>query len=189
MGTALARLCPPYASLLLVRRDHSLAIGAGLFLSGGSGGAKAREERAREFVEDGRKHLAGNRPSDALIAFGRALAEGLLMSGAYADALTVTEALSGRANTAAGMGRDACRQALDQLGESMAMRESVALIGDVDEENWAAMKAVIDTIGVSSVEALKSVITVEKDDLTTGRAENVIFALPKELRSGAAPGR
>jgi HEAT repeat protein len=56
----------------------------------------------------------------------------------------------------------------------MAMRESVALIGEVDEDNWHAMKAVIDAIGVSSVEALKSVVAVERDDLTTARAESVI---------------
>ena len=103
-----------------------------------------------------------------------ALAEDLLMSGAYDDTLTVTRALRTRASTPKGLGRDACRQALDLLGESLAMRESVALIGDVDEENWAAMKAVIDSIGVSSVEALKSVVAVETDDLTTGRAESVI---------------
>ena len=91
-----------------------------------------------------------------------ALAEDLLMSGAYDDALTVTRALRTRASTPKAIGRDACRQALDQLGESLAMRETVALIGDVDEDGWAAMKAVIDSIGVASVEALKSVVAVEK---------------------------
>ncbi|MCU1386136.1 MAG: hypothetical protein JWL71_4833 [Acidobacteria bacterium] len=103
-----------------------------------------------------------------------ALAEDLLMSGAYDDALTVTTALRTRAKAPTAIGKDACRQALDQLGESMAMRESVALIGDVDEENWNAMKAVIASIGVSSVEALKSVVIVEEDTVTTARAESVI---------------
>src|SRR5476649_2218284 len=86
-----------------------------------------------------------------------ALAEDLLMSGAYDDALTVARALQTRVSTPKAIGRDACRQSLDQLGESLAMRESVALIGDVDETSWTAMKLVIATIGVSSVEALKSV--------------------------------
>ena len=63
-----------------------------------------------------------------------ALAEDLLMSGAYDDALTVTRALQTRAATPQAIGRDACRQALDQLGESLAMRETAALIGDVDED-------------------------------------------------------
>ena len=112
--------------------------------------------------------------ADELATDLSALAEDLLMSGAYDDTLTVTRALRTRARTPKGIGRDASRQALDLLGESLAMRESVALIGEVDEDNWTAMKAVIGTIGVSSVEALKSVIMVEPDDLTTARAEGVI---------------
>jgi hypothetical protein len=103
-----------------------------------------------------------------------ALAEDLLMSGAYDDAVMVTRTLRTRASTPQSIGREASRYALDQLGESLAMRESVALIGDVDEDNWNAMKAVIDTVGASSVEALKSVVAVENDDLTTDRAEGVI---------------
>src|SRR3954462_10994632 len=112
--------------------------------------------------------------ADEMAADMSALAEDLLMSGAYDDALIVTSALRTRARAPKTIGKDASRQALDELGESMAMRESVALIGDVDEENWNAMKAGIDTIGVSRVEALKSVITVEPDSLTTARAESVI---------------
>jgi HEAT repeat protein len=112
--------------------------------------------------------------ADEMAADLSALAEDLLMSGAYEDALTVTRALRTRASTPKGIGRDASRQALDLLGESLAMRESVALIGEVDEDNWGAMKAVIDSIGVSSVEALKSVVAVEQDDVTTARAESVI---------------
>lgn len=103
-----------------------------------------------------------------------ALVEDLLMSGAYDDALTVARAVRARAVSPKGLGKEACRHALDQLGESLAMRESVALIGDLDEDGWNALKAVIDTIGVSSVEALKSVVAVEHDTVATERAEGVI---------------
>jgi hypothetical protein len=102
------------------------------------------------------------------------LAEDLLMSGSYGDAVIVTGALQARASTPKSIGRDACRHALDQLGESLAMREAVALAGDLDDESWNAMRAVIDTVGASCVEALKSVVAVENDDLATGRAEGVI---------------
>ena len=108
-----------------------------------------------------------------------ALAEDLLMSGDFNDALTVARALQARAAVPKAIGRDACRQALDQLGESMAMREAIALIGDVDEQGWTPMKSVIDTIGVSSVEALKSVLIVEQDSLVTTRAETVIIGFGK----------
>ena len=111
-----------------------------------------------------------------------ALAEDLLMSGDYGDALTVTRAVQARAASPKSIGKEACRHALDQLGESLAMREAVALIGDVDEDGWTALKAVIATIGVSSVEALKSVVTVEHDGVTTDRAESLIVGFgPKAL--------
>jgi HEAT repeat protein len=115
------------------------------------------------------------------------LAEDLLMSGAYDDALTVTDALSKRANTAGGMGRDACRQALDQLGESLAMRETAALIGDVDEQDWQAIKAVIAAIGPPSVESLKPVVVAEQDTLATARAEDMIVSFGPPSVTRIAP--
>ena len=123
--------------------------------------------------------------ADEMAADMSALAEDLLMSGAYDDALTVTRALRTRAS-AKGMGKDACRLALDQLGESMAMRESIALIGDVDEASWNAMKLVIDSIGVSSVEALKPVVAVEQDDVATARAEQLIVGFGQKAVSRLA---
>jgi hypothetical protein len=103
-----------------------------------------------------------------------ALAEDLLMSGAYDDALIVTQALRARASTPRSIGREASRLALDQLGESLAMRESAALITDLDDAGWQALKTVVETIGASSVEALKAVVAVEDDSLATTRAESVI---------------
>jgi len=66
-----------------------------------------------------------------------ALAEDLLMSGAYEEALTVVQALQKRAATPKSIGQDASRQALDRLGDSLAMRETVGLVGDVDDQAWA----------------------------------------------------
>ncbi len=103
-----------------------------------------------------------------------ALAEDLLMSGAYDDALTVIRAMQARAAAPQAIGREACRAALTQLGESMAMREAAALIADLDEDGWSALQTVIAAIGVSSVEALKPVVAVESDTAATGRAERAI---------------
>jgi HEAT repeat protein len=103
-----------------------------------------------------------------------ALAEDLLMSGAYDDALAVTKAIGQRARTADGIGRDACRHALDRLGGSLAMRETAALVGDVDEAGWESIKAVINTIGPPTIESLKAVLTSEEDTLVTTRAEEII---------------
>jgi HEAT repeat protein len=102
-----------------------------------------------------------------------ALDEDLLMSGAYTDALTVTAALARRANSAL-LGRDACRQALDHLGDSLALRETAALLGDVGEEDWQAIKAVLESIGPPAIESLKPVVAVEHDTEGVARAEATI---------------
>ena len=104
-----------------------------------------------------------------------ALAEDLLMSGSYDDAQAVTNALGGRAGAPAGtIGRDACRQALDRLGDSLAMRETAMLIGEVDERGWATIRGVVATIGIAATEALKPVVAVEHETIASTRAEDLI---------------
>jgi HEAT repeat protein len=105
-----------------------------------------------------------------------ALTEDLLMSGAYGEALTVTRALQQRATTPRSIGEEASRVALDRLGESLAMRETISLIGDVDDEGWQAIRAVVQTIGVSSVEAIKGALVAEHDSIATARAEELVLA-------------
>jgi len=103
-----------------------------------------------------------------------ALAEDLLMSGAYDDALQVVQEVQKRGATKGAIGQDASRQALDRLGESLALRETVALIGDVDDEAWKTIRGVIAAIGAASIDALKPVVSVEQDSVATKRAEELI---------------
>jgi hypothetical protein len=103
-----------------------------------------------------------------------ALAEDLLMAGAYEDAFTVVEAVQKRAAAPRGIGQDASRLALDRLGESLAMRETAALIGEVDDQAWAAIRAVVAAVGPASIEALKAALLVEQDSAATRRAEELI---------------
>jgi HEAT repeats len=103
-----------------------------------------------------------------------ALAEDLLMSGSYDDAVSVTTALSARAGVPEAVGRDACRLALDRLGESLALRETAALIGDVDDQGWTAIRGIVVTIGPASTGALTMVIAVEHDTLASRRAADLI---------------
>jgi HEAT repeat protein len=119
-----------------------------------------------------------------------ALAEDLLLSGSYDDALTVTTALTRRAAVTGAMGRDACRRALDDLGESSAMREAAALIGDLEERDWSTLTAVITTVGVSSVEALKAVVAVEHETDGSRRSETLIagFGAPAAARLASLAG-
>jgi HEAT repeat protein len=105
-----------------------------------------------------------------------ALTEDLLMSGAYDEALRLPRARQPRATTAQSIGEEASRVALDRLGESLAMRETISLIGDVDDQGWQAIRAVVQTIGASSVEAIKGALLIEKDSVATARAEELILA-------------
>jgi hypothetical protein len=113
-----------------------------------------------------------------------ALAEDLLLSGAYTDAKTVTRSLAVRAGQTRAIGRDACRQALDRLGESLAMHETTALIGDMDDEGWAAIRDLTALVGASAIEALKSVVMAEQDTTAVIRAAELIvgFGAPAVSR-------
>ena len=104
-----------------------------------------------------------------------ALAEDLLLSGAYEDTLRVTKSLLERTKKAGAIGRDASLQALDRLGESLAMRETAALIGDIDEAGWRSIRAVVDVVGVATIEALKPIVMVEEPTLASQRAEEAIL--------------
>jgi hypothetical protein len=103
-----------------------------------------------------------------------ALAEDLLMSGAYADARQVTGALASRAGQPKLIGRDGCRQALDRLGESLAMREAASLMGEVDDAAWQGLQALISHVGPATVDALAPLVSVEQETPTAERAADLI---------------
>jgi HEAT repeat protein len=103
-----------------------------------------------------------------------ALAEDLLMAGAYEDALTVVQAVQQRAAAPRGIGQDASRLALDRLGDSLAMRDTASLLGEVDEQAWSVLASVVAAVGASTVDALKAVLLVEQESAATRRAEELI---------------
>src|SRR5262249_55444798 len=105
-----------------------------------------------------------------------ALADDLLLAGAYADAMMVIDALAGRAAKPGAIGRDGCRVAIDRIGESLAMRETLSLLGDVDEATWEQIRALATRVGPSVVEALKPLVMSERDTLESRRAGDLIVA-------------
>jgi HEAT repeat protein len=104
-----------------------------------------------------------------------ALAEDLLMSGAYADARVVSDALGARANSSK-IGRDACRLALDRLGESIAMRETALVLGELEAREHATVSAIVATIGPASIEALKPLLMTEEETAGSRRAADMVVA-------------
>jgi len=116
-----------------------------------------------------------------------ALAEDLLMAGAYEDTRSVVNALSARATTQNAIGRDACRQALDRLGDSLAMREAIALIGDIDDASWETIRYLVGKIGAATIPALIPVSASEKETLASKRATTTIVSFGKPAVSRLAP--
>ena len=116
-----------------------------------------------------------------------ALAEDLLMAGAYDDTKAVIGALTTRASVTSAIGRDTCRQALDRLGESLAMRETVSLLGDIDDTGWESIQAIVTKIGASTVAALTTAAVVEKETVASRRASDTIIGFGKAAVSRLAP--
>lgn len=116
-----------------------------------------------------------------------ALAEDLLMAGAYPDAGAVIIALSARGSTPNAIGRDACRQALDRLGGSLALAETLSLIEDLDDDAWDAVRGLITKIGPSTVTTLSAAAATERETRGSQRASAVILAFGKAAISRLAP--
>ena len=116
-----------------------------------------------------------------------ALAEDLLMAGAYDDTRSVVSALVARAGTPNAIGRDACRQALDRLGDCLAMRETMALLDDIDETGWKSLHAVLTRIGPATVPALITAAAAEKETIGTKRAMGTIASFGKPAVTRLAP--
>jgi len=115
-----------------------------------------------------------------------ALAEDLLMSGAYPDARVVTDALGARA-TSSKIGRDACRLALDRLGESIAMRETALLLADLGPDESTTIAAIVATIGPAAIEALKPLLMAEEETPAFVRAADMVVAFKVPAVNRLAP--
>lgn len=116
-----------------------------------------------------------------------ALAEDLLLSGAYADAREVTRALGDRAGASTATGHEACRQALARLGESAAMRETALLLGDLDPPELAVIQHIVQAVGPSSVAALLPALMSEQETTGFQRAADLVVSFKRQAVPRLAP--
>ncbi len=130
-------------------------------------------------------HLEGDTALGADIARDlSALAEDLLLSGDYAEVARVTEALEQAAGqTSGGPLRTAARRALDDLVDTLALREMVTLLGELAPEQMTAVAAMSRSIGPRMVDALRDPLATEKGSLTWTRAAD----LDGRVRRGSRP--
>jgi HEAT repeat protein len=104
------------------------------------------------------------------------LANDLLLAGDFANVARVTGALAGAAGAAAFVNPVACRQALDDLARSAALREAVTLLGDLDAAPFEAFCGVCADLGPEAVPALATTMTSEDESLRRRRAADLIVA-------------
>ncbi len=116
-----------------------------------------------------------------------ALAEDLLLSGAYEDARVVARALGARAGAPAAIGHQACRQALDQLGGSSAMLETGLLVGEVDPPELEKIQAIVKIIGPSTIDALKPVLFSEEQTVGFERVSEMVVGFRRQAINRLAP--
>ncbi|HVC19108.1 MAG TPA: HEAT repeat domain-containing protein [Vicinamibacterales bacterium] len=113
------------------------------------------------------------------------LAEDLVLSGDYDDAGRVAAALAETIANEAGGGplREAARRALDDLADSIALREMAGLVEELDEAQMAAVGALCRAIGPATVESLRDVAAAETPGPGARRAADLIVA----FGAGAVP--
>jgi hypothetical protein len=97
-----------------------------------------------------------------------ALAEDLLLSGDYDDALMVSSALAEEAQRPGAVTREGCRQALDALAGTPAFVEAAGGLADMADGEAGLFEAICGRIGPAAADAL--VRWLDVDEMTTGRA-------------------
>lgn len=116
-----------------------------------------------------------------------ALAEDLLMSGDYRDALRVALSLAESAGNPKFASPGACREALARLATSAAMYEAVSLVGDFDAETLETFTDICRQLGVGVVEVLGMLLRVQERTAARVRASDIIvgFGAPAVSRLAA----
>ena len=105
-----------------------------------------------------------------------AFVEELLLAGAYGECVPVVEELAAALNRKPALAPEACREAIDTIGASSAMAESLAALGDQSDDELALFEQLIKTIGPGVVPAIIATYRHDKD-IATERATRLIVAL------------
>jgi HEAT repeat protein len=104
------------------------------------------------------------------------LAEDLLMSGDYEEARSVSSALSAAAGDDKFVARGACREAIASLSHSAAMHETMAILGDLDQEPLNAFGAICSLLGPPVVDTLMMTLKMPDRSPALERGANIIVA-------------
>ncbi len=105
-----------------------------------------------------------------------ALAEDLLLSGAFNDLLVVAQSLRDGADRKDAVAPAACRAAMTSIGETLAMREAAAVLGELDEPSAHLFAECCAALGPAAVVALLPVLESETETAAYVRARDIVRA-------------
>jgi HEAT repeats len=105
-----------------------------------------------------------------------ALAEDLLLSGAFDDLLVVARALEQGADRDKAVAPAACRAAMTSIGESFAMREAASLLGELDEASALRFKECCTALGPAAIKSLLPLLESETETPAYLRARDIVRA-------------
>jgi hypothetical protein len=102
------------------------------------------------------------------------LAEGLLVEGDYAQARRAVEALAARAADRAAVTSGPCRDVIDRMAGSSAIRETVELLGDLTDDDAGAFAHVAAALGPAAVDPLLPLVAQERETKGRTRAFDIV---------------
>lgn len=140
-------------------------------------------------------HLEGNTTRGAEIASDMgALTEDLILSGDYADAADLMQALAAIAGEAEANGPrlEAARRTLEEVADSLAFRELVAWLGDLDEHELTSIRTLCTALGAATVDVLRDAVVNDRSPIGSARAADLIVscgnaAIPRLVRLADDP--
>lgn len=103
-----------------------------------------------------------------------ALAEDLLLAGAFEDARLVIRSLKQASESPTAVAPAACRAAITSLGGSLGLREAVSLLGDLDDTTHTVFAECCALVGPSATQALVALLDVEQDTTAFNRAREIV---------------
>lgn len=116
-----------------------------------------------------------------------ALADDLLLAGAYADALTLTVALDEAAARGDAPAREGARRGLDAVAQGDGMRESIAVLDEIGEDEHATLGTICVRAGPGVIDLLRGALQIEGESVRRRRAADLIVSFGSAAIPRLAP--
>jgi HEAT repeat protein len=109
------------------------------------------------------------------------------MAGDYVDACRVAAALAESAANTKFIAHGACREALANLATSAGLHETVAILGELDQDGLASFADICRLVGPPAVDVLSMTLRIQERSAARVRASDIIvgFGAPAVARLAA----